>query len=118
MFPGIDIIGIQRFTSACERTPKLQERLFTHREIMELQAKNMTSWAAHFAGKEAILKALGTGLRGLSWHDIEILSNDLGEPVVSLTERAEQFVRARGGTQIRLSLSHEKEYAIGMAILY
>lgn len=118
MFPGVDIVEIVRFTKAFERTPKLRERLFTYREIEDLDHKNMASWAARFAGKEAVLKALGSGLRGLSWHDIEILSNDLGEPVVLLTEKSQQLVHTRGGTQIRLSLSHEREYAIGMAILF
>ena len=118
MIPGVDIVEIQRFAKACERTPKLRERLFTEREIEKLQHKAVSSWAARFAGKEAVLKALGTGLRGLSWHDIEILSNDLGEPAVFLTEKAEIVLYRRGGTQIRISLSHEKEYAVGMAILF
>lgn len=117
MFPGIDIIDIGRFRRACERTPKIRERLFTGREIMDLEGKGITSLAARFAGKEAVLKALGTGLSGLSWHDIEILSEDTGEPIVYLSEKAQGLVNERGGTQVRLSLSHEREYAVGMAIL-
>lgn len=118
MFPGVDIVEIQRFTKAIERTPRLRERLFTIREIESLEGKTIVSWAARFAGKEAVLKALGTGLRGLSWHDIEILSNDMGEPVVFLTEKAERLLHTRGGSQLRVSLSHEKEYAIAMAVLF
>lgn len=118
MFPGVDIVEIERFTKAFERTPKLRERLFTSREMEDLAKRNMASWAARFAGKEAVLKTFGTGLRGLSWHDIEIICNDLGEPLVFLTEKSEKLMNSRGGTQIRLSLSHEKEYAIGMAILF
>ena len=117
MIPGIDIIEIGRFSKACERTPKIRERLFTCREIKGLEQKGMASWAARFAGKEAVLKALGTGLSGLSWHDIEILNEDTGEPIVFLSEKAQVYVKARGGTHVRLSLSHEKEYAVGMAIL-
>lgn len=117
MFPGIDIIQITRFQQACQRTPKLRQRLFTQREIEHLSDKGIRSWAACFAGKEAVLKALGTGLRGISWHDIEILNNELGEPVVFLTEKGENLMRARGGTQIRISLTHEKDMAVGMAIL-
>jgi holo-[acyl-carrier protein] synthase len=117
MFPGIDIIEIARFQKACERTPKIRERLFTDREIRNLEHKGIESWAARFAGKEAVLKALGTGLSGLSWHDIEIVNQTTGEPLVFLTERAQGLVGVRGGTQIRLSLSHEREYAVAMAIL-
>lgn len=117
MFPGIDIIEIGRFSKACERTPKIRERLFTCREIKDLERKGIASWAARFAGKEAVLKTLGTGLSGLSWHDIEILSENSGEPIVYLSEKAQDLAIARGGTQIRLSLSHEREYAVGMAIL-
>jgi holo-[acyl-carrier protein] synthase len=117
MFPGIDIIEINRFVKACERTPKIRERIFTVREIKSLEGKGIASWAARFAGKEAVLKTLGTGLSGLSWHDIEILCESTGEPIVYLTVKAENLVKARGGTQIRLSISHEREYAVAMAIL-
>lgn len=118
IFPGVDIVAVERFTRAYERRPKLGERLFTLRERENLQDKGLASWAAHFAGKEAILKTLGTGLKGLSWHDIEILNNSLGEPEVILSEKAQRLVRSRGGKEIRVTLSHEKEYAIAMAILY
>ena len=117
MYPGVDIVEIQRFSQAIERRPKLRERLFTGREIQDLHDKKIHSWAARFAGKEAVLKAMGTGLRGLSWHDIEIINNDLGEPVVFLSDKADNIVRSRGGNQIRVSLSHEREYAVGMAVL-
>lgn len=117
MFPGIDIVDIERFRKACERTPKIRERLFTGRELTDLESKGIASWAARFAGKEAVLKTLGTGLSGLSWHDIEILSENTGEPFVYLSEKAQGLARERGGTQVRLSLSHEREYAVGMAIL-
>lgn len=117
MFPGIDIVEIERFNKACIRRPSLRARLFTEAEQRDLEHKGMASWAARFAGKEAVLKTLGTGLRGLSWHDIEILSQPGGEPGVYLSERALALVKARGGTQVRLSLSHEREYAVGMAVL-
>lgn len=117
MIPGIDMIEIKRFKQACERRPKIRERLFTRREIRDLESKGIESWAARFAGKEAVLKTLGTGLSGLTWHDLEILSEDSGEPIVYLTLKAQSLMKARGGIQIRLSLSHEREYAVAMAIL-
>lgn len=117
MYPGIDIINIERFAKACERRPKIREKLFTERERADLNHRPTSSWAARFAGKEAILKSMGTGLAGLSWHDVEILSEKSGEPCVYLSLKAEDFVQKRGGSIVRLSLSHEQEYAIAMAIL-
>lgn len=118
MYPGIDIIKIERFVKACARRPKIRERLFTERERADLSNRPISSWAAHFAGKEAILKSLGTGLAGLSWHDVEILTEKSGEPHVYLSSKVEGIVMKRGGSIIRLSLSHEQDYAIAMAILY
>lgn len=117
MYPGIDIINIERFAKACERRPKIRERLFTERERADLNNRPTSSWAARFAGKEAILKSMGTGLAGLSWHDVEILSEKSGEPCVYLSLKAKGLVQKRGGSIVRLSLSHEQEYAIAMAIL-
>jgi len=117
MYPGIDIIEIERVAQAFKRQPRLFERLFTIREQEALIGKGIQSYAARFAGKEAVLKTLGTGLHGLSWYDIEILSNDRGEPLVYLSLRAMDIVSARGGSQVRVSLSHNKTQAIAFAIL-
>ena len=117
MYPGIDIIEIERFVMAFKRQPKLSERLFTTRELENLTGKSFQSYAARFAGKEAVLKTLGTGLRGLSWHDIEILSDLSGEPLVYLSPRALNLVKARGGSQVRISLTHNRTQAMAFAIL-
>ena len=117
MYPGVDIIEIERFARACERQPKLRERLFTLRERMDLQDKGISSWAVRFAGKEAVLKTFGTGLRGLSWQDIEIVTLHSGEPVVYLSSRAKEAAALRGGTEVRISLSHDSSRAIALAIL-
>lgn len=118
MFPGIDIIEISRFSQACNRHPRLLPRLFTDRELEVLKGKTTSSLAVRFAGKEAVLKVLGTGLSSLSWHDVEILNNDLGEPIVLLSEKAKKIASSRGGDTVKLSLSHSKDTAIAMAILY
>lgn len=117
MYPGIDIIEIERVAQAHKRQPKLFERLFTMRECENLQGKGIQSYAARFAGKEAILKTFGTGLSGLSWHDIEILSNSRGEPMVYLSTKAVDQVKARGGSQVRVSLTHNRTQAMAFAIL-
>ncbi len=117
MYPGIDIIEIERVATAFKRRPKLYERLFTIRERENLINKGIQSHAARFAGKEAILKTMGTGLRGLAWHDIEILTDSTGEPLVYLSSRALDLVLARGGSRVRVSLSHNRTQAIAFAIL-
>ena len=117
MYPGIDIIEIDRLVIAFKRQPKLYERLFTARERENLAGKGIQSYAARFAVKEAVLKTLGTGLRGLSWHDIEILSDLSGEPLVYLSSRALALVKARGGSQVRISLTHNRTEAMAFAIL-
>lgn len=116
-FPGVDIIEIKRFAEACERRPKLFERLFSQEERGELECKGMQSRAGRFAAKEAVLKSLGTGLSGLAWHDIEVLTNSRGEPIVRLSDRAREIALARGGNEVRVSISHDRERAIAFAIL-
>lgn len=117
VFPGVDIIEISRFKQAAVRNPRILDRLFTKRELAKIKADNFASLAARFAGKEAVLKTLGTGLNGLSWHDIEIIGNDLGEPVVYLSDRAREAAGVRGGQSVRISLSHSRDNAIAVAIL-
>ena len=117
MYPGTDIIEISRFKKACLRNPRITQRLFTTRELGEEYARNYASLAARFAGKEAVMKTLGTGLRGLSWHDIEIINNEMGEPEVYLSARAKDIALSRGQGEVRVSLSHSKDLAIAVAIL-
>lgn len=118
MYPGIDSIEIERLAMAFKRQPKLYERLFTSKELENLMDKGVQSYAARFAGKEAVLKTLGTGLRGLSWHDIEIISDISGEPLVYLSSRAMDLLKDRGGSQVRISLTHNRTQAMAFAILY
>lgn len=117
MYPGVDILEIERFSAACSRRPALLQRLFTEREREDLKGRRIQSWAGHFAAKEAVLKAFGTGLRGLSWWDIEVLTAASGEPYVLLSPRAWAKAQARGGSQIRLSLSHDRFQVIAFALL-
>lgn len=117
MYPGIDIIEIKRFELACQRNSRIVNRLFTERELESVKGKRAETLAGRFAAKEAVLKALGTGLRGLSWHDIEILSNKVGEPKVYLSEKAMETALTRGGNEVRLSITHSKEHAAALAIL-
>ena len=109
---GIDIIEIDRFHTVIERRGKnFLKRLFTERELRRMYGAEsltmhlITHFAARFAAKEAVTKALGTGFRDIDWHDIEIINNELGKPEVFLSEKlAKRFDHPN----LMLSISHSK----------
>ena len=113
---GVDIIEIDRFTSAYQRhEQRLLQRLFTPIELAE-NGENMPSLAARFAAKEAIVKAFGTGIGYISWHDMEICRGPSGEPLLHLYGSAEEFASQLGLKHWSLSLSHTQNYAIAVVV--
>ena len=116
---GSDIIHIPRVARAIANE-RFLERVYTAREraYAESRGKSMTaSLAARFAGKEAVLKAFGTGLRGGTLHDVEILPDALGAPKVHLHGFFAARAAEMGVTRVWVTLSHEKEYATAYCIL-
>lgn|SRR5690554_4059090 len=115
---GIDSIEIQRVARAVQGQPRLQARLYTARELAQLPPGNKaySRLAALFAGKEAVLKALGTGLRGHSWQQVEILHDELGAPSVQLHGQAAATAAARGITAIHISLTHDQGRAMAFCV--
>lgn len=103
---GTDIVNISRIEKAMQQE-KFLERVFTPRELQERKHK-VENYAATFAGKEAVVKALGRGFRGIGFHDIEILHKENGDPYICLYGKEEE--------KWHLSLSHEKEYAVAMVV--
>ncbi|HYY93646.1 MAG TPA: holo-ACP synthase, partial [Pyrinomonadaceae bacterium] len=85
---GIDIIEIRRVREVLARTPRFRERVFTGGERAYCDSRGANAaqhYAARFAAKEAAFKALRTGWReGLSWHHVEVTSDDLGAPALQL----------------------------------
>lgn len=74
--------------------------------------------AGRFAAKEAILKALGTGWsQGIGWHQIEILPNASGIPIVTFSGKALDRYRELGATHCHVSISHQGDYAVAFAVL-
>ena len=95
-------------------------RLFTAGERSYALAKRQPAphLAARFAAKEAFLKALGLGLRdGITWHDMEVVRDELGAPSLQLTGRASEIVAERGITRVHLSYSHDGDYSMAMVVL-
>ncbi len=109
---GIDIIEIARIEKAIARwRESFLHRVYTEPEL-KLCHNRPSSLAARFAGKEAVVKALGTQAKGISWKEIEILSDPSGQPLVHLYGKAQDRANGLGLNNLAISLSHSKEYAI------
>ncbi|CUO39165.1 holo-ACP synthase [Clostridium perfringens] len=120
---GVDIIEIERVRQAIQNNKNFLSKLFTEREIDYFISRNMNSEviAGNFAAKEAVSKALGTGIRGFSFKDIEILRNELGKPEVILHNGANlignKLVRNNNSLRVHLSISHNNSSAIAYSVL-
>ncbi len=113
---GVDIIEIPRIQAALERWgERFLNRVYTPDELKRYR-KRVPELAARFAGKEAVMKVLGTGNRGVAWREVEILPIRGGKPVVRLYNRAEARARMLGLTEVVISLSHSREYAVASAV--
>lgn len=113
---GIDIVDIERFSGTVERHgDHFLDRVFTPKELMEVGHK-IISLSARFAAKEAVTKALGTGIGVVTWHEIEILRGPSNAPVLHLHARAKSIAADQGLTHWSLSISHTHTHAIAMVI--
>ncbi len=111
---GVDIIEIDRIEKAIARWgDRFLKRIYTDAEL-ELCHKKPPALAARFASKEAVMKLLGTGIKGVCWKDIETLSHPSGKPLVNLYGGAQAEAERLGLKGIAISLSHSREYAIAM----
>jgi holo-[acyl-carrier protein] synthase len=108
---GIDIVDLARFERAVSRTPRLRERLFAVSE----RDLPLRSLAGRFAAKEALMKALGDAT-GVTWHDMEVVSDAEGNPSLVLTGAAAAIAEQRGITDIHLSMSHDAGVAIAQVV--
>lgn len=118
---GVDLIEVERIERALSRHgQRFLDRLFTPAEVQYCEgggAQKSHRLAARFAAKEATLKALGTGLRnGLNWTDIEVIRDPLGKPALRLTGKAADLAAQQGITQLHVSLSHAKDYAVAQVV--
>lgn len=120
---GVDIIEIERVRQAIQNNKNFLSKLFTEKEIDYFISRNMNSEviAGIFAAKEAVSKALGTGIRGFSFKDIEILRNELGKPEVILHSGAKlignKLIGNNNSLRIHLSISHNNSSAIAYSVL-
>ena len=117
---GIDLVECDRIADMLDKhRDRFLKRVLTPGEIKRAeQYKKPTPFVAgRWAAKEAILKMIGTGWRGkIAWRDMEILPNDLGEPMVTLSGETARRAERRGITRVMLSITHTKHYAAASAI--
>lgn len=118
---GIDLVKIERIEKIIKKWgDNFIFRIFTpiEREYCEKKKDNKyQSYAGRFAAKEALLKSLGLGLRGVNWKEIEIENNELGQPVIVTSGKLKNIASAKEVRKYFITISHTKDYAIAQVIL-
>ena len=113
---GVDFIEIDRVAGLLARYgDRFLRRVFTPGEIAYCRGR-APNLAARFAAKEAVMKSLGTGFRGVGWRDVEVVRAPSGAPSPRLHGRARRRAERLGVTQIAISLSHSRGYAMVVAV--
>jgi holo-[acyl-carrier protein] synthase len=111
---GVDLVEVARLERAIQRHgDRFLKRIFTRREL-SLAGGKTTSLAARFAAKEAVAKALCTGIGEVMWLEIEVLHGPNKEPALTLHGRAKELAEEKGLAVWSLSLSHTAAFAIAM----
>jgi holo-[acyl-carrier protein] synthase len=114
---GVDVVDLERFEQVLDRTPAMRPRLFTPAELLrDGEPRPIASLAARFAAKEALIKAFGSSA-GLSWQDLEVVSDDQRNPSLTLRGQAQGVADARGVRSVHLSLSHDGGIATAFVVL-
>lgn len=116
---GVDIIAVARMERAlARREAAFFRRVFTAGEGQDGRRRKERAafFAARFAAKEAVMKALGCGWGPVGWQEVEIRRAPSGQPTVALHGEAARRAKERGVTAVHVSLSHEREYAVAYAV--
>ncbi len=113
---GVDIVEIDRIAYTVDRWgDRFLKRIYTRDEIDYCRGRS-PQLAGRFAAKEAVMKALGTGVRGVGWKDIELVRARSGAPSVRLHGRALARAERLGITEVAISMSHSRDYAVAFAV--
>jgi len=117
---GCDLIEVERIACALERRRKaFYRRVFTEEEVAYSEARQDPALhlAARWAAKEAFFKALGTGLRGGSLHEVEVRNKPTGEPELLVWGRARKVMEKKHGKFVHISLSHVTGMAMAVVVI-
>lgn len=113
---GVDIIEIERVQRALDRHgDRFLKRVYTKLEAAFCRGR-VNELAARFAAKEAVMKVLGTGARGVAWREIEVIPNHRGKPLVYLHGRARERAEYIQLTSLDISLTHSNGHAVAFAV--
>lgn len=115
---GVDVVDVERFARALERTPALKKRLFGPLDVADIGSgrAEVLSLAARFAAKEATLKALRGNIPGFSWHDVQVSRMPGHAPTLSLDGGALARSEELGITSWNLSMSHDGPVAVAFVV--
>jgi holo-[acyl-carrier protein] synthase len=113
---GVDLADIERVARVLSKYPRFAERCFTdhEREYAFRFARPERRLAARFAGKEAVMKSLGTGWRRIGWQEIEITGG--GRPTVRMSGKASKRAEMLGVTEVLVTITHTDNSALVMAV--
>jgi holo-[acyl-carrier protein] synthase len=113
---GVDMLAIPRFRRVLDKYDgRFLSRVYTPEEVAFCRGR-VPELAARFAAKEAVMKALGTGIRGAGWREIEILPDRRGKPLVYLYGRARARAERIGLQGLDVSLTHERDFAVAAVV--
>lgn len=113
---GIDIVEIDRIEKSIQNEA-FKTRVYGKEELCELENEKPENYAGVFCAKEAFSKAIGTGIRGFSLNEVQVLHDQLGAPYFSFSGNALKSVLEKG-MKFSLSISHSKQYAVASVIAY
>lgn len=115
---GVDLCDVRRLDKIIrEHGERFLNKVYTHGEIAYCTKKidGSAGYAARFAAKEALLKAIGTGLReGINWKDMEVVNDELGKPDFKFYGKISSVL---GNRRVLVSLSHTHEYAVAFVVI-
>ena len=117
---GTDLVEVQKFEKLLAERDELEKELFSAEEIRYARRKSSPyqHLASRFAAKEALFKALGTGLSGaMAWNDVEVRKERSGKPFLHLSGKTADLAREMGLAGHQMSMSHIKDYAFAMVVL-
>lgn len=117
---GNDIIEIERIEKAILKEG-FKNKVYTERELENIlkRGNRVETYAGIFSAKEAISKAIGTGVRNFALTDLEILNDELNKPYVIISERLDKILKSKSENyKIEISISHSKLYATAVAIVF
>lgn len=118
---GVDLVELDRVRRIVTRYgDRFLGRIYTPREVA-LYRDRVPELAVRFAAKEAVSKALGVGLvhlsaLGIGWHEVEVLPDSLGKPLVRLSGRARALAEEQGLHEWAISLSHSRDFAVAFVV--